>query len=339
MQAILPRFTLSPLLFLAAMSVPGTISWSEAPIPGIFFDTDMGNDVDDALALGLLFEAEKRGEARALLVASSNPNPWAIPGIRAILRYYRREELSVGACVENTGMAHGGFTQAMADAAGLQPGDTPNAVSAMRRVLHDQPDRSVRIVPTGFSTNLAALLSSGPNHGGDGIPLSGKELIEKKVEFLSIMAGNYLDPTHAEFNVAQNVAAFKKVIEEWPTRVYMSGFEIGLQVLSRWEALAGTLKTENPIRIGYESYFRKELKEEKWDRPSWDQTAMLQAIAPGKALFDLSEPVRVEVDSEGRTVAHPDRSEALPPRRFLRFSAERTAEKVGAVLEDYYREP
>ncbi|MCG3199053.1 MAG: nucleoside hydrolase [Candidatus Omnitrophica bacterium] len=339
MQATHFPLILTPLLFLAAMMGLAEGDKGADPAPGILFDTDMGNDVDDALALGLLLEAEKRGAARALLVVSSNPNPWAVPGIRAILRYYGREEVPVGACMAETGLAHGGFTEAMAGTSGLQPGGAPGAVALMRKVLHEQGDRSVRIVPTGFSTNLAALLASAPNHGGDGIPLSGRALVEKKVEFLSIMAGNYHDPNHAEFNVAQNVPAFKQVIEEWPTPVYMSGFEIGLQVHSRWEALKQALKPENPIRVGYEFYFRKELKEEKWDRPSWDQTAMLQAIYPESSHFDLSDPVRIEVSPEGKTTLKSDPPKDLPARRFLRFSAERTAEKVGVVLDDYYREP
>jgi hypothetical protein len=34
----------------------------------VIFDTDMGNDVDDALALGILHALETRGEAKLLAV-------------------------------------------------------------------------------------------------------------------------------------------------------------------------------------------------------------------------------------------------------------------------------
>ncbi|HEY6991450.1 MAG TPA: hypothetical protein VH369_23845, partial [Bryobacteraceae bacterium] len=43
----------------------------------VIFDTDMGNDVDDALALGVLHALSNRGECRLIGVTLTNANPAA----------------------------------------------------------------------------------------------------------------------------------------------------------------------------------------------------------------------------------------------------------------------
>jgi inosine-uridine nucleoside N-ribohydrolase len=308
------------------------------PIPKIVFDTDMGNDIDDALALLIACQATHKGQAELILVASSNPNEWAVPGIEAILRGYGLPDVPVGECSAKVGGDTGGFTEALAKKAGLSPGEATDAVVLLRKVLYDQPDGSVRIVPTGFSTNLAGLLESEANHKGDGIPLSGKELAEKKVEFVSIMAGNFKDRNHGEYNVAQNVPAFRKVIEEWPTPIVLSGYEIGIEVFSKWDQMKTTLSEHNIVRFGYQAYFKKHGDGPDWNRPSWDQTAMLYAIHPESAPFDLSEPVGIEVTDQGQTLEKPV-PENLPARRHLKFSPDVPPEKVADILAALYTDP
>ena len=51
-----------------------------AQVP-VIFDTDMGNDIDDALALALLHALESRGECRIIAVTITKDNPWAAPYI------------------------------------------------------------------------------------------------------------------------------------------------------------------------------------------------------------------------------------------------------------------
>src|SRR5213079_580140 len=45
----------------------------------LIFDTDMGNDIDDALALGVIHALESRGECRLLAVTLSKDNDFAAP--------------------------------------------------------------------------------------------------------------------------------------------------------------------------------------------------------------------------------------------------------------------
>ena len=68
------------LLLLLACGV----TFAQAPV---IFDTDMGNDIDDALALALLHALESRGECRIIAVTITKDNPWAAPYIDSSTRF------------------------------------------------------------------------------------------------------------------------------------------------------------------------------------------------------------------------------------------------------------
>ena len=67
----------------------------------IIFDTDMGNDVDDALALAMLHALSDRGECELIGVTLTNANPSAAPYIRMVNRFYGRADLPVGAAIKD----------------------------------------------------------------------------------------------------------------------------------------------------------------------------------------------------------------------------------------------
>src|SRR3954454_24337371 len=65
------------------------------PVP-VIFDTDMGNDVDDALALGMLHALESRGECRLIGVTVTKDNPWAAVYVDLVNTFYGRGQIPVG---------------------------------------------------------------------------------------------------------------------------------------------------------------------------------------------------------------------------------------------------
>jgi inosine-uridine nucleoside N-ribohydrolase len=64
--------------------------------PPVVFDTDIGNDVDDALALALLHALESRGECRLIAVTVTKDNPWAAPYVDLVNTFHRRAEIPIG---------------------------------------------------------------------------------------------------------------------------------------------------------------------------------------------------------------------------------------------------
>ena len=66
----------------------------------VIFDSDMGNDIEDALALAMLHALTDRGECELIGVTLTNANPAAVPYIRMINRFYGRGDLPVGAAIK-----------------------------------------------------------------------------------------------------------------------------------------------------------------------------------------------------------------------------------------------
>ena len=62
----------------------------------ILFDTDMGNDVDDAIALATVHAFETRGEARILAVTITKDNRWAAPYVDLLNTFYGRPGIPLG---------------------------------------------------------------------------------------------------------------------------------------------------------------------------------------------------------------------------------------------------
>src|SRR5260370_5999381 len=69
----------------------------------LIFDTDMGNDVDDAVALAMIHALESRGEAKLLAVTITKDNQWAAPFVDIMNTFYGRGEIPIG-------MVHDGKT-------------------------------------------------------------------------------------------------------------------------------------------------------------------------------------------------------------------------------------
>src|SRR5580765_6228446 len=80
------------ILLLAIFLTAG--AWAQA-VP-VIFDTDMGNDVDDALALAMLHALESRGECRLIGVTITKDNAWAAPYVDLVNTFYGRAHIPVG---------------------------------------------------------------------------------------------------------------------------------------------------------------------------------------------------------------------------------------------------
>src|SRR5271157_5458921 len=118
----------------------------------VIFDTDMGNDIDDALALAVLHALSDRGECELIGVTLTNAHPAAVPYIRMVNRFYGRGDLPVGAAIkELKDGANDGYMRA---ALGATPtgsaGRAEPAPALLRRLLSNAREKVI-IVQTGFS--------------------------------------------------------------------------------------------------------------------------------------------------------------------------------------------
>jgi inosine-uridine nucleoside N-ribohydrolase len=291
--------------FLATLALCIMTLQAATPVP-VIFDTDMGNDVDDALALAMLHALESRGECRLIAVTLTKDNPWAPVYVDLVNTFYGRAHIPVGA-VKNSGItpadapmiqvpaqrktADGQFVYPRRLASGTE---APDAVALLKRVLEAEADASVVIVQVGFSTNLARLLDSA----------DGKELARRKVKLLSVMAGNFAEPK-AEFNVEKDAPSAQKLFAEWPGRIVVSGFEIGNAMRFPAASIERDFAyvADHPVADAYRNHMRM-----PYDRQTWDLTAVLYGIRPDQGYFQLSPVGVITPDPQGRTQFHADAS-------------------------------
>jgi hypothetical protein len=87
------------------------------------------------------------------------------------------------------------------------------------------------------------------------------------------MAGKF--PNGKEVNVKRDSLASFYVINNWPTPVVFSGFEIGEKVLTGLRLIKNGPEN-SPVRLAYAISIPKR-RNDQFGRSSWDQTALLVA--------------------------------------------------------------
>ena len=267
----------------------------------MILDTDIDTDCDDAGALAVLHALADRGGVEIAGVVCDVPNPWTAACVAAINRACGRPEIPVGVNSRpyetNPGyFAHYRraaadgviYNEAAARMSGVIPGPEfapPDGVALYRRILAAAKDRSVTVCAIGLLTVLADLLESGPC----GIsPLSGRELVERKVKRLVTMAEAVFPEGKDCFNWEMDRESAAAVLNSWPSRLTVNA--LGRNVLTGDRILA-CLPEHNPVATAYRIFGRNV---PGFRRPSWDQITVLAAadacpgklgVAPGGTLF------------------------------------------------------
>jgi inosine-uridine nucleoside N-ribohydrolase len=281
-------------LLAAAMAIPA----SAATPLHVIFDTDMGNDVDDALALAMLHAFASRGELKLIAVTVSKDNPWAAEYVRMVDEYYGRGAISVGIVHDGKTQEDGLYVKQICELHHRRPhkAAVADAVQLLRKTLAGEPDGAVTLIQVGFSTNLARLMDSKPDRYSS---LNGMDLVKKKVRVLTVMAGNFAQ-SKPEYNVLTDVPAAQKLFAGWPTDIYFSGFEVGQAILYPASSIEHDFPAGNPVAEAYRVYAKM-----PYDRPTWDLTTVLYDLRPDRGYFDLSPSGNVTVAANGATTFQP----------------------------------
>ena len=246
------------LVVTAALLAPmPAVAQPHDPVPRVILDTDLSRWWDDATAVGLANELDRRGEIRLLGIVSNVPNPVAVAAIDAIDTAYGHPDLPVGAAAgSDRGTFERGYTDdVVRRLRGSIDGsdDAPRAVALYRRLLARQPDDSVTIVSVGGYTNLAGVLASGP---GQGSRRDGRRLVGTKVRRLVQMDGVFPGGGPAFTNQKLDPEAAAAVVGGggWPTPIAWVDGLSGVQTMVGG-ALCTTVAADHPMRVVYESLF------------------------------------------------------------------------------------
>ncbi len=310
------------LVIIGVAAVPG---WGQSPVR-VIFDTDMDTDCDDAGALALLHALADDGEAEILATVVSSHYRYSVPCVEAINTYYGRPDLPVG-CPKGPGAdtnRGSAYAQQIAEAF---PGeyrsneDAPNAAIVYRKLLAAEQDHSVVVVTVGYVTNLRDLLATGAD---DHSPLSGPELVRRKVSRWVCMGGRY--PSHLDPGVYGNFkpdpASAVEAVRNWPGEIVFTGLGMDIITGMRLQETPAT----NPVRRVYELYLRG-----KPGRPSWDPIAVLYAVRPDESFWRLDEQGYNHIFPNG---TNEWRQTPDDPRHKLLKLQPQTKVKVQSIIEN-----
>ncbi len=263
----------------------------------VIFDTDMGPDYDDVGAIALLHALSDMGKAEILATIASTK----YEGVAAVLNifntYFKESSIPIGVPKGNaltlkdsqhwTDMLIAKYPHTIKN-----NDEVPDAVELYRKILAKQQDNSVTIITVGFLTNISNLLQSKPDKYSS---LSGKELVKRKVKNLVSMAGKF--PAGKEFNIEKDAVASKYVYEHWEKPVLFSGFEIGEKIKTGLPLVKNKAIKNSPVKDVF-SLCLPMTKEDNQGRMSWDETAVLVAIAGYKPYYTLKSGT-IQVAEDG----------------------------------------
>lgn len=297
-------------LLLAAICLAACSGAKESAqaIPDIILETDIGNDVDDALAVDLAYKFVDEGKMNLLAICINKEGSAPAEYVDILNTWYGYPQTPIGVITEGAfceddainyakavvdlknAAGEPAFARSISDYSAL-----PEAPQLYRKILSSRKDHSVTIVSVGFSTNLVRLLATAPDQYSK---LDGKALVAQKVKRLIVMAGNFSDPNFHEYNVMKDVPAAKVIFNEWPTPVVASPFELGIQTCYPATSIENDFGWAplHPVVEAYKAY-----QPMPYDRPMWDPTALLYAVE-GDKWFTVSPKGKVAVEGEGSTL-------------------------------------
>lgn len=279
----------------------------------VLIDTDIGPDCDDVAALAMLNIYANQGLCKILGIGHCTSNPYGAGTVDAICRYYGQPDINVSTysgkdfLTDEKCMIYNKYITTHLENR-YQTSQPEDAVRMYRRILAEQEDASVDFIAIGPLNNLSNLLDSEADAFS---PMSGTELVKKKVKRLIAMAGIFESPVAgitelseqitgkkisdtAEYNVVCDIKAAQNVAEHWPTPKIYLGFEAGL--LETGALLHERLPEDHPVRIAYKLYT------EHGVRYSWDLLTVEYAIIDDCKHFELSQAGHVRFDDEGKTI-------------------------------------
>jgi hypothetical protein len=259
------------------------------PPVGVVFDADLGNTIDDALALAMLFGFQGKNEARVISVSTTKSSLKAAIFADALVRFYTGEPnafsgvipigLSLsGKMAPDTPMVDAVVAKPQYARSIVQMNDTADPLALIRNALSAQFDQNALVVLTGPATNLAGLLA---------LPGS-KALIAQKVKQLVV-------GVDAQFAV--DLPAAQRLFAEWPTEIVVAPSELGDALPFPGASLEKDFawSTAHPLVEAYRAY-----RAMPYDAPAPAMAAALYAVRPQENNFKISGAGTVTVAADGR---------------------------------------
>jgi hypothetical protein len=279
------------------------------PPLGVAFDSSLDGGVDQVLALAMLFGFEGKRQIRIPSVTTSRFNLQNAAFLDLVARFFGGEQAgdfvvnriplpigmstAVRQSTDATPMVAAALARTGADGKPLYArgvarlNDTADPVALIRNALSAQVDANGVVVLAGLPANLTGLLA---------LP-DGREWVARKASVLAVAGGRFDTPA-ADPVIRADVAGFKKLLAEWPSRIVMAGLELNDALPFPGSSVDASFAwaRHHPVADAYRAF-----NPMPYDAPTRALAATLYAVSPDENFFQLSEPGTITVLDDGRT--------------------------------------
>lgn len=278
----------------------------------IIFDCDMGSSTDDLFALMMLYRYMDMKRCELLGVVIDRMGAANADVVDVLNTFYGYSHIPVGLEREgikrphvfisyhNMPYARDTDANALFRKTVKNVSDYEEGYKLYRKILASQPDKSVTIASVGFVTTLTRLLESGPDEYS---PLSGVELMRRKVSSIYAMGGVFGDAVEPDYNFRAAIEYSLRFFNLLPKDidVVFSPGEVGDPLDYRPELVIEDIgwTESHPIKWIYQ-FLNCDTGQKMWD-----PLAVINAVE-GDDMMTLSPRGWVELTPEGVTIFTPD---------------------------------
>jgi hypothetical protein len=267
------------------------------PSVGIVFDADLGNQIDDSLALASLYGYQGKNESRVIAVSTSRPGLNSAIYTDILVRFYTGEP-SAFATAPPIGLTLGKprpDTPMMAAVVGKaayprnikEMNDSADPLAVFQHALSAQFDANAIVFLAGPATNIAKAMD-----------LPGvKPLVAAKVRYLVAAVGNF-GAGAADPQLLADLPAARKLFAEWPTPVMFVGTEVGAALPFPGASLEKDFAwaPAHPLVDAYRAAGQM-----PYDASGTALAAALYAVRPKEPFFKHSDAGTISIGDDGRT--------------------------------------
>lgn len=280
-------------------------------VPLIILDTDIGSSTDDLFSLEMLYYYQQQGRCKLLGVVVDREGEDCAACVDVMNTYFNYSDVPIGLVrdglkdpkvwidykalptykkADHSPM----FARSISDYSTL-----PDGWQLYRRLLAAQPDHSVSICSIGFTVCLAQLLES----DGDAYsPLSGVELVRRKVKCLYIQGGSFELSPEPDYNFRQGMDFANNFFSQWPADIdiIFDPMETGNGIEYLTEQVISDISWTDyhPIKQVYMTCNCNT------GQMMWDPLTVINAVE-GNELFSLTERGTVALNDDATVIFTP----------------------------------
>lgn len=289
----------------------------------MIIDADLGNCTDDLLALQAAFAFQSKGWCEIKGLISSRGTEKVQRFADCLLHYYNADNVPLGVTRNDESFFEITPYYQLVDAVdeegnpllegtGIPLSERLDGPELYRKLLSEASDHSITIVCIGFTTNICALLRSGPDKYS---PLKGIDLIRNKVKALHLMGCCFgkvrqrysTELLDVEYNILGDIPSAQELFAKWPVEIHVFPVEGGLVFPSDHDEVLSdySWQPDNPLYLVYSRY-------DEWHTGDlgqywWDPFVVLHSME-SEELYNCTGSGVISINETGRSVyvADPD---------------------------------